>query len=192
MSDKFLVFGEIGNEMATKFCDWLYNLEDQIPSTVRVYINSPGGSLYAMRAMVDAMQSSTHTIITIGTGHIMSAGHMLFIAGDHRILLDKCKCMAHQYTSGTYGKHHELETQSQENRKIFQDMIDHYVQNSCLTAKQVESKLLQESDVYLTSEEMFLYGLADEVAKLNRAVSIKRRVIKKKAKKKTKTKAKAK
>lgn len=175
MSNKFLVFGGIDADMASDFCEWIYEMEDQLPTTLRVYINSPGGSLYALRAMVDAMQTSSHTIITFGTGHIMSAGHMLFIAGDHRILFNNCKCMTHQHTSGAYGKHHELETQGEENKKIFNEMVEFYAENSVLTPKQVEKRLLHQTDVYLSAKEMLECGLTDEICIPGRAVDIKKK-----------------
>jgi ATP-dependent protease ClpP protease subunit len=79
--------------------------DDDIKKPIELYINSGGGDVYGMFAMVDIIQNSPSPIITIGTGQIMSAATLIFAAGTGgRYLTKNATVMNHEMSDAFFGK----------------------------------------------------------------------------------------
>lgn len=70
---------------------------------IRVYINSDGGSVSAVFAIIDLLLMSRTPVITIGLGKCYSSGGLLLMAGHKRLLLPNCTILIHDGQSGSYG-----------------------------------------------------------------------------------------
>jgi len=160
----FFLTGEIGEENITNAIKWIV-YENYISGNepLKLYINSQGGDLYQALGLIDVMLLSEKSIHTIGVGAIMSAAFLIFCAGEkgNRYITKNCGIMCHQYSDTYEGKHHDLKSFTKEAElsnirmsKILQDATG-------MTAREVKSKLLSPSDVWMSAEELVSLGVAD-------------------------------
>jgi ATP-dependent Clp protease protease subunit len=161
--NSFYIFEEFTPALARDFVSWLDAWDPFTSRELYITINSPGGSAYSLFSMLDAMRLTRHKIVTIGSGHIMSCGFLLFISGRTRVLHKTCTCLSHRISAGAWGNisDHNREFRQLENlHKIVHQICKN---NSKLTVKQVDKILLSETDRYISVEDMLKYGLADEL-----------------------------
>ena len=79
-ADLHYLSGELTNENVGEAIKWILsaNLVKKPKKTLELYINTTGGDLYEMFALVDVMKTSYHNISTVGVGAVMSAGFIIF------------------------------------------------------------------------------------------------------------------
>lgn len=161
---RFYVFQEFDEDLAKDFVEWVHEHEKYRKRKLKVYINSPGGNIAALSAMLDAMATSHHEFHTIATGQAQSCGFILLISGDTRSVYKNTNLMSHQYSWGVQGKFHELSETSKQFQITHEWLLEHY--QECST-KQLSQKyldmLLGHSDYYPTCEELLQKGLIDEI-----------------------------
>lgn len=159
--------GEIDDENVRKIIQWVIfeNSSNVSDKTLTLYINSPGGDLYEAFALIDIMQASKYPIRTIGIGQIMSAAFLIFCSGTkgHRIIGKNTGIMCHQLSDTFDGKHHDLKATMKEVENCNKRMVSIIKKSSSLDERNINSKLLNSTDVYLKAEEMLNYGLADQI-----------------------------
>ena len=82
-NDIHYLSGEITNENVSEAIKWILsaNLTKKPKRTLELYINTTGGDLYEMFALIDVMKNSYHNISTVGIGAVMSAGFLIFASG---------------------------------------------------------------------------------------------------------------
>ena len=157
------MFSGIEDGLAELMCRRLLAL-DKLSDTepITIIISSFGGSVYASFAITDMMEYIKAPIVTIGIGKIMSAGLMIFMAGDERLVSQNVSILAHRFSAGVGGTQAELKARQREFDIIHDQMIAHFIKHTNLdTKEEVEDKLLRETDTYLTPEEVMQYGIAD-------------------------------
>jgi ATP-dependent Clp protease protease subunit len=160
------------NQNSVKDCiTWILdaNFQDKTPyENLTLMISSYGGDLFSAFALIDVMRGSHIPIHTVGLGIIASAGLMTFIAGEkgHRIITPNTSILSHQWSSGMFGKAHELMASQKQFDLTTKRMISHYKKCTGLTDKQIRDKLLPAQDVWLSAEEAKEYHLADQVRSL--------------------------
>ncbi len=132
---------------------------------IKLYINSPGGSVYDGMAIYDTMQYITPDVQTIGIGLQASMGAFLLSSGakGKRFMLPHSKVMIHQPSSGTRGRVSDMEIDLKENLSV-KDMLDKILAEN---TGQKLSKIKQDvdRDYWMTAAEAKEYGLIDEVIK---------------------------
>jgi ATP-dependent Clp protease protease subunit len=132
-----------------------------------MYINSPGGSVYAGLGMYDTMQFIAPDIATICTGMAASMGAVLMCAGakGKRTALKHSRIMMHQPSAGAGGQATDIEITVNEIRKLKKELyeiISHH------TAQPMEKVAMDcDRDYWMTSTEAKEYGLVDEVLIMN-------------------------
>ena len=133
---------------------------------VQIYINSPGGSVYAGLGIYDTMQFIKPDVATICTGIAASMAAVLLCAGEKgkRSALKHSRVMIHQPMSGTQGQVSDMEIAVRETLKIKKELYDIISDHSGKTYNQVEKD--SDRDYWMTSNEALDYGMIDEV--LNR------------------------
>ncbi len=159
--------GEITAENVEECIKWIVyeNLEVK-EKILTLYVNSTGGDLYQAFALIDIMQSSKHSVRTIGVGSIMSAAFLIFAAGakGERYLAANTGIMCHQFSGSAADiKFHDLKAEMKENEFLNQKMINILQQATDLTPSKIKSKLLPASDVYMTVQEALDFGIADQL-----------------------------
>jgi ATP-dependent protease ClpP protease subunit len=141
-------------------------LDPTFNETVQIILNSPGGDTDAMWGFIDLIETSRLTVRTIAMGEICSAATEIFITGDERVMSENSVAMIHNYSTITYGSHHELIAARKWQDIEYQKSIRHYLKHSKYnTAKDVEKHVLLRNDHWLTPEEMKKHGLCETILK---------------------------
>ena len=142
------------------------NAQDQ-SEPITIYINSPGGSIYAGLAIYDIMKKVEAPIITIGLGLCASMGAFLLSAGNKgkRYALENAEIMIHQPLGGSQGQVSDIEIMTKRylylRNKLNAMLAKHTGQSIKKIAKDTDR------DYFMSSEEAKEYGLIDEVISLN-------------------------
>jgi ATP-dependent Clp protease protease subunit len=132
---------------------------------IKLYINSPGGSVYDGLAIIDTMNYIEPDVQTIGIGLQASMGAMLLSAGakGKRYCLPNARIMIHQPSSGTEGKITDQEIALKEGIYLKKVLIDIMAKNTGKDAKTIEKDM--DRDNWMSAEEAQKYGIIDEVIK---------------------------
>ena len=130
---------------------------------VSIYINSPGGSVYAGLGIYDTMQYIQSDVSTICTGMAASMAAVLLVAGEKgkRFALKHSRVMIHQPMGGIQGQASDSEITSREILKLKNELYTIISQHS----GQPFDKVYQDSDrdYWMTSQEAVEYGMIDKV-----------------------------
>jgi len=160
----FYLFGDIEEENIADAIKWIvYENSIKEGSELTLYINSQGGDLYQALGLIDMMRLSGKPIHTIGLGAVMSAAFLIFAAGtkECRFITKNCGIMCHQYSDTYEGKHHDLKSFTKEAELTNMRMLNILQEATGMTAREVKSKLLSPSDVWMSAEELVKLGVAD-------------------------------
>lgn len=130
---------------------------------IKLYINSPGGSVYAGLAIIDTMNYIEPDVQTIGIGLQASMGAMLLACGakGKRYLLPNSRVMIHQPSSGTEGKITDQEIALKEGIEIKKRLLEIFAERTGKSVKQVEKDM--DRDNWMSALEAKEYGIVDEV-----------------------------
>ena len=141
----------------------LYLQSEDATKDINMYINSPGGSIYAGLAIYDTMQWLRPDVSTVCMGMAMSMGAVLLAAGakDKRYTLPNSTMLIHQPLGGAEGQAADIEITAREIlrlRRSLYEILSHH------TGQTIE-RIQQDSDrnYYLTAQQAVEYGLVDDV-----------------------------
>ncbi len=141
----------------------LYLQSEDATKDINMYINSPGGSIYAGLAIYDTMQWLRPDISTVCMGMAMSMGAVLLAAGQHgkRYCLPNSTMLIHQPLGGAEGQAADIEITAREILRLRRSL---YEILSTATGQTME-RIMQDSDrnYYLTAQQAVEYGLVDDV-----------------------------
>ena len=167
LKDRIIFLGEeVTDVTADLVVAQLLFLESEDPSKdIHLYINSPGGSVFAGMAIYDTMQYIKCDVSTICVGLAASMGAFLLAGGakGKRIALPNAEIMIHQPSGGAHGQATEIEIAAQQILRTKQRLNTLLAENT----GQPYEKIAQdtERDYYMTAEEALAYGLIDNVIK---------------------------
>lgn len=130
---------------------------------IQMYINSPGGSVYAGLGIYDTMQYITPDVATICTGMAASMGAVLLVAGANgkRAALEHSRVMIHQPSGGAQGVASDMEINLREMLKLKKELYDIISNHSGQTYEWVEKA--SDRDYWMKAEEAKGFGMIDEV-----------------------------
>lgn len=130
---------------------------------IQIYINSPGGSVYAGLGIYDTMQFIKPQVATICTGIAASMGAVLMCAGakGKRSALTHSRVMIHQPLGGTRGQASDIEITTREILKLKKELYDIISKHSGQPFEKVEED--SDRDYWMKAEEAKAYGMVDEV-----------------------------
>lgn len=138
-------------------------LKDYERKPIHIYINSYGGSVYAMWMMVDSIEASTTPVYTYCNGYCMSAAFQIFLAGHKRFVSKHSTLMYHQIYCWRSGKYQDL-VDDREHTDLLNDQIEKYViDRTKLTAEDLQQIREKKKDTYFTANEAVERGIADAV-----------------------------
>ena len=130
---------------------------------IQIYLNSPGGSVYAGLGIYDTMQYINPDVATICTGMAASMGAVLLCAGANgkRSALKHSRVMIHQPLGGAQGQASDIEITAREIQKLKKELYNIISEHS----GQDYDKVWEDSDrdYWMTSQEAKEYGMVDEV-----------------------------
>ena len=130
---------------------------------IQIYLNTPGGSVYAGLGIYDTMQYITPDVATICTGMAASMGAVLLCAGTEgkRTALKHARVLIHQPMGGAQGQASDIEITAREIQKLKKELYDIIAEHSHQTYKKIWNDA--DRDYWMTSEEAKKYGMIDEV-----------------------------
>ncbi len=169
MMDRIIFMGyPISDEVANIVTAQLLFLESADRTRdIQMYINSPGGSVYAGLSMYDTMQFIGPDIATICTGVAASMSAVLMCAGTKgkRTALRHSRIMLHQPSAGAGGQASDIEITVNEVKKMKQELYDVIAHHTGQDVAKVAADC--KRDYWMKAEEAKAYGLVDEVLLIN-------------------------
>ena len=165
LNDRIIFLGTpIDDEIANLTIAELLHLESEDPDKdISLYINCPGGSVYAGLAIYDTMQFVKPDVSTICVGMAMSLGALLLAAGakGKRMALPNAKILIHQLWGGFEGQASDIEIHAREAIALKRRMQEIIVQHTEQPLEKVSKDM--ERDYFMTTEEAVAYGIIDTV-----------------------------
>jgi ATP-dependent Clp protease protease subunit len=165
LKERIIFLGEDVNEhTASLVVAQLLFLEAEDPKKdIKMYINSPGGEVYAGLAIYDTMQHLKCDVATYGMGLQASMGAFLLSSGTKgkRFLLPNATVMIHQPSGGARGKISDIEIDFKEGLRLKKRLTEILAKNCSKSYEQLEKD--QDRDYWMSAEEAKKYGLVDEV-----------------------------
>ena len=130
---------------------------------IQIYLNTPGGSVYAGLGIYDTMQYITPDVATICTGIAASMGAVILCAGTEgkRTALKHSRVLIHQPMGGAQGQASDIEITAREIQKLKKELYDIIATHSHQPYKKIWTD--SDRDYWMTSEEAKKYGMIDEV-----------------------------
>lgn len=130
---------------------------------IQIYLNSPGGSVYAGLGIYDTMQYITPDVATICTGMAASMGAVLMCAGQKgkRTSLPHARVMIHQPLGGAEGQASDIEITAREIQKLKKELYEIIAKHSGQDYEKVWKD--SDRDYWMTAEEAKAYGMIDEI-----------------------------
>jgi ATP-dependent Clp protease protease subunit len=165
LRERVIFLGEpIDDDVANVVVAQLLHLEAEDPDKdVSIYLNSPGGSMYAGLAIYDTMQFIKPAIQTTCVGIAMSMGSLLLAGGaaGKRALLPNSRVLIHQPSGGFEGTSTDIEIQAREVLNLRERIDEIYAKHTGQSLERVHEDM--ERDRFFTAEQAVEYGLADRV-----------------------------
>lgn len=132
---------------------------------INLYIQSFGGSVADMWAIIDIMETSQTPIFTYCSGYCMSAAALIFLAGHYRVMYNHSSMMLHQITAGCIDKINDMHIRQEflddEHKRIIK-----YIKKHTKLKKKFFKKFDQnKEDIYLNAKECLKYGICDKIVK---------------------------
>jgi len=154
----------IDDQIANLTIAELLHLESDDPNKdIALYVNCPGGSVYAGLAIYDTIQFVKPQVTTTCVGIAMSLGALLLAAGakGKRLALPNAKILIHQLWGGFEGQASDIEIQAREAIALKRRMEEIIAEHSGQPLERVSTDM--ERDYFLTAAEAKEYGLIDKV-----------------------------
>ena len=167
LNERIIFLGEQVNEHTANIvvAQLLHLAYADSKKDIKLYINSPGGSVYDGMAIYDTMQYIKPDVQTIGIGLQASMGAFLLSSGakGKRFILPHSKVMIHQPSSGTKGKVTDMEIDLKEGIAVKEMLAELLSKNTGQKIAKIKNDM--ERDYWMTPAEAKEYGLVDEVIK---------------------------
>ncbi|HQG73618.1 ATP-dependent Clp endopeptidase proteolytic subunit ClpP [Tenuifilum osseticum] len=170
MMDRIIFLGvPINDDVANIIQAQLLFLESTDPSKdIQIYINSPGGGVYAGLGIYDTMQYISSDVATICTGMAASMAAVLLTAGEKgkRTALPHSRVMIHQPMGGAEGQASDIEIVTREILKLREELYEIIATHSGNPIERIRKD--SDRDYWMTAQEALDYGMIDEVLMRNK------------------------
>ncbi len=165
MMDRIIFLGtEINDYTANVIEAQLLYLNSSDPDRdIHLYLNTPGGSVYAGLGIYDTMQFVSSKVSTMCTGMAASMGAVLLVAGEAgmRSALPHSRVMIHQPMGGIQGQASDIEITAREILKLKDELYQIIADHSHQTIDKIRQDA--DRDYWMTAQEALNYGMIDRV-----------------------------
>ncbi len=164
LKDRIIFLGEpIDDNVVNTIIAQLLFLDTEGSDDIKVYINSPGGSVTSAMALYDTIQHVKADVSTIVLGQAASAAAVLLAAGTKgkRFALPNARIMIHQVMGGVEGQQTDVEIQAREMLRIKNQINQILAKHTGQTIKKIEQDT--ERDNFMIPEDAKKYGLIDKI-----------------------------
>lgn len=165
MDDGPIWVSDFDTDAAKSFCNALFKASEEDPSKpIVVYINSGGGDVSGLLAMITAMDTVPNKIVTVAMGFAMSAGALLLAHGSVRCVSPHARVMVHKVQAGAFGSMDDILNETEELVRL-NDYVMGLLAKNCKRSKAEIEKALSgpKREVYFNAEGAVKFGLADIV-----------------------------
>ncbi len=165
LNERIVFLGQaVDDDVANLIVAQLLHLESEDPEKdISLYVNSPGGSVYAGLAIYDTMQFVKPDVCTICFGVAMSMGSLLLMGGTpgKRMALPNARILIHQPSGGFQGQASDIEIHARETLELRRHIDELYARHTGQSVEQVHDDM--DRDRYFTAAQAVEYGLVDRV-----------------------------
>jgi ATP-dependent Clp protease, protease subunit len=165
LNERIVFIGQpVDDALANLAVAQLLHLHAEDPDKdISMYINSPGGSIYAGLAIYDTMQYVKPAVQTICYGMAMSMGSLLLAGGapGKRLVLPNARVLIHQPSGGFEGQSTDVEIHAREVLELRKRVDEIYARHTGQDVDQVHDDM--ERDRFFTAEQAVEYGLVDRI-----------------------------
>jgi ATP-dependent Clp protease protease subunit len=165
LNERIIFLGSaVDDQVANLIVAQLLHLESSDPDKdISIYVNSPGGSIYAGLAIYDTMNFIKPDVATMCCGVAMSMGSLLLAGGakGKRFSLPNSRILIHQPSAGFEGQSSDIEIHAREILKTRARIDEIYAEHTGQPVEQVHTDM--ERDRFFTPEQAVEYGLIDKV-----------------------------
>ncbi len=165
LKERIVLMGTpVNDQIANLIVAQLLYLNGQDPERqINMYINSPGGIVYAGMAIYDAMQQVSAPVSTVALGLTASFGTVLLTAGakGHRYALPNATIHMHQPLGGSQGQASDIVIQANEIMRLKERLIEIFVHHTGQDRDVIERD--QDRDLFLSASQAAEYGIIDKV-----------------------------
>ncbi|MBU2947601.1 ATP-dependent Clp endopeptidase proteolytic subunit ClpP [Zobellia uliginosa] len=165
MMDRIIFLGTGINDQVANIvqAQLLFLASTDAKKDIQIYINSPGGSVYAGLGIYDTMQFIAPDVATICTGMAASMGAVLLCAGEKgkRSGLTHSRVMIHQPMGGAQGQASDIEITAREILKLKSELYEIIAKHSGQSLDKVNED--SDRDYWMKAEEAKSYGMIDEI-----------------------------
>lgn len=165
LNERIIFLGEEVNEHTANIvvAQLLHLAYEDPKKDIKLYINSPGGTVYDGLAIYDTIQYIKPDVMTIGIGLQASMGSFLLSSGTKgkRVALPNSRIMIHQPSSGTQGKVTDQEITLRESIYLKNRLNEILAKNTGQKLAKIEKDM--DRDFWMSAEEAKAYGIIDEV-----------------------------
>lgn len=132
---------------------------------IELHIQSFGGSIPDMWALIDIIESSNTPIITYCSGYCMSAASLIFLAGHIRCMYKHSVIMFHQMSNLVYGKYNDVKLEQAELDRLHKQMIKYIKKRTKLGKNKDFYKRFNKlkEDIHFTPKQALKYGICDDI-----------------------------
>jgi ATP-dependent Clp protease, protease subunit len=165
LNERIIFLGtQVDDQIANLIVAQLLHLESEDPDKdISIYVNSPGGSVYAGLAIYDTMQFIKPDVSTICVGMAMSMGSIILMGGakGKRFALPNSKVLIHQGSAGFHGQPTDIEIQAKEVIGLKRVLEGITANHTGQPLERVTKDM--DRDYYMTAQEAVEYGIIDRV-----------------------------
>lgn len=165
MMDRIIFLGTEVNDYTANVIQAQLLYLDSVDSErdINIYLNTPGGSVYAGLGIYDTMQFISSRVVTICTGMAASMGAVLLVAGEKgmRAALPHSRVMIHQPLGGIQGQASDIEITAREILKLKDELYQIISDHSGQTIEKIRQDA--DRDYWMTANEALEYGMIDKV-----------------------------
>ncbi len=165
LSERIIFLGSpINDAVANLIVAQLLHLESEDPDKdISIYVNSPGGHVYAGLAIYDTMQFVKPDVSTICVGIAMSMGALLLAGGakGKRFALPNSKILIHQVSGGFEGPATDIEIHAREALSLRKRLDEILAKHTGQDLEKVERDT--DRDYFMTAEDSLAYGIVDKI-----------------------------
>ena len=169
LDERIIFLGdEVNDDVANIVISQLLYLQSEDPKKdITMYINSPGGSVVSMWAMIDTMNLISCDVSTVCVGLAASAASAMLVSGTKgkRFILPHAKVMIHQPMGGAKGQATDIKIIAEEILKTREEMYQYMVQKTGQKYEKISTDM--ERDFYMTATESLKYGIVDKIIGLD-------------------------
>ncbi len=182
LDERIIFLGdEINDDVANIVISQLLYLQSEDPKKdITLYINSPGGSVVSMWAMIDTMNLISCDVSTVCVGLAASAASAMLVSGaaGKRYMLPHARVMIHQPSGGARGQATDIKIVAEEILKTREEMYHYMVDKTGQKYEKIAADM--ERDFYMDAKESLAYGVIDKIIGLDETKSTAKTEVKKK------------